>query len=55
MHFQSRPHSAQQLNKLSEKACKVKAEQPVTIPESWRLSDQQRSFIDAMIDKKVSR
>ncbi|WP_158233078.1 MULTISPECIES: hypothetical protein [unclassified Erwinia] len=41
--------------KLSEKTCKAKTQELVTIPESWGLNELQRSFIDTMIDKKLRR
>ncbi|MBS0880896.1 hypothetical protein JK231_09815 [Pantoea sp. JGM49] len=47
------PVSARQPNTSTCKAKEVKsAEQPVAIPASWELSDNQRNFIESFMDPK---
>ena len=46
------PLKAQPVRKLKTASCKAKAQDKVTIPESWNLNEAQRSFIELMLDNK---
>lgn len=47
---QATPLKTQPVRKLKTTSCKSKAQEKVTIPESWSLNDAQRSFIELMLD-----
>ncbi|MEN4928494.1 hypothetical protein VRB37_10210 [Erwinia billingiae] len=53
MHLQTCNQKSQQTSKMKERFCKGKSSDEVIVPESWGLSELQRSFIDSMIDKKT--
>ena len=47
---QAMPLKTQPTCKLKTVSCKSKAQEKVTIPESWSLNDAQRSFIELMLE-----
>ncbi|WP_199257359.1 hypothetical protein [Pantoea sp. BAV 3049] len=52
MHLETLNPKPQQQSKIKERYCKGKKTDEVIVPDSWGLSELQRSFIDSMIDKK---
>ncbi|EXU77327.1 MULTISPECIES: hypothetical protein [Erwinia] len=52
MHLETFNRKQQQQTKVKQRFCKSKDAEAVKIPESWGLSELQRSFIDSMSDNK---